>query len=104
VVRLQGGKQRLEYPIGKVLYETSGWINDARISPDGKHVAFIDHPVVPDDRGSIAIVNREGELKRLTPIYPTGRSLCWAPDSKEVWYTASLLGDDLGQCRLRHEL
>jgi hypothetical protein len=96
VVRLEGGKERLEYPIGKVLYETPGWINDVRISPDGKHVAFIDHPLVPDDRGAIAVVNREGELKRLTPIYPTGRSLCWTPDGREVWYTGSLLGDDSG--------
>ena len=96
VVRHAGGKERLEYPIGKVLYETPGWINDLRISPDGKHVAFVDHPLVPDDRGAIAVVNREGELKRLTPIYPTGRSLCWAPDGKEVWYTASLLADDSG--------
>ena len=78
VARLERGKERLEYPIGKVLYETPGWINDVRISPDGKHVAFIDHPLVTDDRGAIAVVNREGDLKHLTPIYATGRSLCWA--------------------------
>ena len=45
VVRFAAGKVRLEYPLGKVLYETEGWISDARVSPDGERVAFIDHPI-----------------------------------------------------------
>ena len=44
VVRDVGGKNRLEYPIGKVLRETPGWISHPRISPDGELVAFIEHP------------------------------------------------------------
>ena len=44
VVRNVGGRERLEYPIGKVLYETSGgWISYPRVSPKGNYVAFIDH-------------------------------------------------------------
>src|ERR1019366_437793 len=39
VVRSEKGKQRLEFLIGKVLFETSGWMNDVRISPDGTQVA-----------------------------------------------------------------
>ena len=35
VVREEGGKRRLEYPIGKVLYETAGSIREPRFSPDG---------------------------------------------------------------------
>lgn len=96
VVRRDRGKQRLEFPIGKVLFETSGWITDVRISPDGTQVAFMDHSVLPDDRGAVALVDRQGSVKRLTPYYATGRSLCWTPDGKEVWYTASLEGEDPG--------
>ena len=44
VVRDLGGKVRLEYPIGKVLYETAGWISHPRVSPEGDVVAFLDHP------------------------------------------------------------
>src|SRR5262249_42899050 len=33
IVRQQGGKVRLEYPAGKVLYETAGWISHPRVSP-----------------------------------------------------------------------
>ena len=43
VVRQQGGKVRLEYPVGKVLYETAGWISHPRVSPRGDEVAFLDH-------------------------------------------------------------
>jgi Tol biopolymer transport system component len=96
VVRQSGGQQRLEFPIGKVLFETPGWISDVRISTDGTQVAFMDHPVVPDDRGAVALVDRQGKVKRLTPYYSTGRSLCWHPDGKEIWYTASIESSDSG--------
>jgi hypothetical protein len=42
--RRVAGKMRLEYPVGKVLYETAAWVSHPRVSPDGKLVAFIDHP------------------------------------------------------------
>ncbi len=37
---LVGNRSRLEYPIGKVLYEAAGWVSLARVSPDGRMVAF----------------------------------------------------------------
>ena len=94
VVRRERGKQRLEYPIGKVLFETSGWITDVRISPDGTHVGFIDHPTIPDDRGAIALSDKDGHVQRLTTYFPTGRSMCWDPAGKELWYTASFGGEE----------
>src|SRR5436190_22448478 len=39
-----------------VLYETAGWISHPRVAPDGKTVAFIDHPTRGDDAGAVAIV------------------------------------------------
>ena len=96
VVRRSGGKQRLEFPIGKVLFETTGWITDVRISPKGGDIAFIDHPLVPDDRGAVAVADTQGNIQRLTPYASTGRSLCWKPDGKEIWFTASLQGEDPG--------
>jgi len=96
VVRRESGKQRLEYPIGKVLFETSGWITDVRISPDGAQVGFIEHPQVPDDRGAISVADKQGHVQRLTPYYGTGRSMCWTPDGKEIWYTATFVEEDAG--------
>jgi hypothetical protein len=51
VVRDINGQNRLEYPSGKVLYQTAGWISNPRFSPNGKYIAFIDHPERRDDAG-----------------------------------------------------
>jgi len=94
VVRRDGEIERLEFPIGKVLFRTPGWISDVRISPDASHVAFIHHPITPDDSGEVALVDRQASVKSLTATYPTARGLCWTPDGNELWYTASQTGYD----------
>ena len=55
IVRVVPGRMRIEYPIGKVLYETSAWVSHLRVSPRGDQVAFIDHPTPGDDGGSVAV-------------------------------------------------
>jgi serine/threonine protein kinase/Tol biopolymer transport system component len=95
VVRNASGRERLEYPVGKVLYETSGgWISYPRVSPKGDYVAFIDHANQGDDGGSVAVVDLTGNKKKLTrDWYGTG-GLAWSPTGEEVWFTASELGVD----------
>jgi serine/threonine protein kinase/Tol biopolymer transport system component len=95
VVHNVGGRDRLEYPVGKVLYETSGgWISYPRVSPKGDCVAFIDHTNQGDDGGSVAVVDLSGKKKKLTrEWYGTG-GLAWSPTGEEVWFTASELGVD----------
>ena len=44
VVRMAGDRCRLEFPPGRVLYETDGFITDMRISPREDRIAFLDHP------------------------------------------------------------
>ncbi len=95
VVRNIGGKDRLEFPIGKTLYETSGWISHPRISPKGDQVAFIDHPVQGDTIGSVAMVDLNGNKKNLTAEAPGGAmGLAWSPSGDEIWYTAATVGID----------
>jgi serine/threonine protein kinase/Tol biopolymer transport system component len=94
VVRNFGGRNRLEFPIGKSLYETGGWIGHPRVSPHGDHIAFIDHPVQGDDSGSLAIVDMAGNKKNLSGEWYTIQGLAWAPSGKEVWFTASKSGVD----------
>jgi eukaryotic-like serine/threonine-protein kinase len=95
VVRSVAGRERLEYPIGKVLYETTGgWISYPRVGPKGDYVAFIDHPNQGDDGGSVAVVDLSGNKKKLTrDWYGTG-GLAWSSNGEEVWFTASELGVD----------
>ena len=93
VVRNVGGHDRLEYPAGKVLYESSGgWISYPRVSPKGDFVAFMDHPNQGDDGGSIAVVDVSGHTKELTREWYGTQGLAWTPDGNEVWFTASELG------------
>ena len=94
VVRDYGGRNRLEYPIGKVLYETGGWISHPRVSPGGDRVAFLDHPVQGDDSGSLALVDLNGKKTTLSGEWYTIQGLAWSPSGKEVWFTASKSGVD----------
>jgi hypothetical protein len=65
IVRDVNGRNRLEFPIGKVLYETSGWISHPRVSRKGDLVAFLDHPLPGDDGGSLRVVDLSGSVKTL---------------------------------------
>ena len=94
VVRDFGGRNRLEFPIGNALYETGGWIGHPRISPDGRLIAFLDHPNQGDDAGTLAIVDLKGNKKVLTGEWYTAQGLAWSPDGKEIWFTASKSGTD----------
>ncbi|MGD1022947.1 MAG: protein kinase [Candidatus Sulfotelmatobacter sp.] len=94
VVRDFGGRNRLEFPIGKPLYETGGWIGHPRVSPKGDLIAFIDHPVQGDDRGTLAIVDAAGHKKNLSDEWYTIQGLAWSANGKEVWFTASKSGVD----------
>ncbi|CAN5871258.1 hypothetical protein BH24ACI1_BH24ACI1_05480 [soil metagenome] len=92
IIREVEGKDRLEYPIGKVLYEVSGNLSDVRVSPDGESVAFFEHPQKNDDRGSVNMVDLGGKKTMLTDGYWSERGLGWSPDGKEVLFAASLSG------------
>ncbi|HLB87654.1 MAG TPA: protein kinase [Terriglobales bacterium] len=92
VVRDLGGQNRLEYPIGKVLYQTGGWISHPRISPKGNLIAFIDHPARRDDAGSVVVVDMAGNKKTLSGEWETAQGLAWSPGGDEVWFTTARLG------------
>ena len=93
VVREVGGRSRLEYPIGRVLYEeTSGFLSHPRISRDGESVAFLDHPVRFDDAGGLAVVDKSGRKKTLVSDFLTIWGLSWSSDGKEVWFTGTPIG------------
>ncbi len=96
VVKTSGPRQKytLEYPMGRVLYETAGWISHARISPDGEHVAFLDHAIALDDRGAVAVVDRAGKKTRLSADYSSADGLAWSPGRREIWYTAAEAGNN----------
>jgi len=94
VVRDFGGMNRLEFPIGKPLYQTGGWIGHPRLSPKGDFIAFADHPLQGDDSGALAVLDSTGHKRKLSDQWFTIQGLAWSPDGKEIWFTASKSGTD----------
>jgi len=92
VVRTVGGRSHLEFPIGRVLYQSVGWISHPRFSPRGERIAFLDHPFLNDDRGTVAIVDLAGVKKTLTADWESEEGLGWSPEGNEIWFTASRAG------------
>jgi dipeptidyl aminopeptidase/acylaminoacyl peptidase len=83
IVQDLGARDRIEYPIGTPLYETSGVISMLRVSPDGDRVAFGEYPQRGDDRGLIKVVDRGATLS------VDGRLLL-GQDSKNTWQVVDL--------------
>ena len=87
VVRRVDGFERLEFPLGKVLYQTSGFISDIRFSPSGDRIAFADHPLYSDDAGPIAVVDRDGHRTALSDDgWISLHGLAWSKDGSEIWF------------------
>jgi Tol biopolymer transport system component len=81
-----GNLQRLEYPIGKTIYTPSGWVSGVRVSPDGRYIAFVDHPTRGDNDGRLKIVDAEGKVRAEGPYANLG--VAWSPKGDEVWSSA----------------
>src|SRR5262249_25207213 len=79
---------RLESPVGKVLFETTGWISNPRFSPRGDRIAFLHHPIFYDDMGEVRVVDLQGRGKVLGEKWPRILGLAWAPDATEILFTA----------------
>ncbi len=89
IVRLADRKVQLEYPAGKVLYTTSGYLDYVRVSPTGNEVAFAEHPVFDDDRGWVSVIDGSGKVKKLTDEFWGIQGLAWAAKQNEIWFTAA---------------
>ncbi len=87
VCRLLGNRNRIEYPIGKVLYEPAVWASGVRFSPDGRHLAFLDHPQGGNNDGYVKIIDTSGAVRVTGPFIQGGGGLAWSPDGSEVWYS-----------------
>jgi Tol biopolymer transport system component len=89
VVRLANNQTQLEYPLGKPLYATAGYLDYVRVSPSGREVAFLEHPVFGDDRGWVSVIDAGGRRKSLTKEYASIQGLAWSRSGKEIWFTAN---------------
>ena len=79
----------LEFPPGKVLYETTGgtWLSHPRVSPRGDQIAFLEHPQGGDDDGFVEIVDFAGNKKVQSREFQTVEGLAWDPSGDAVWFS-----------------
>jgi len=90
----ENGHWRLEYPIGKVIFDGINWISNPRISPDGKWIAFADHENPSgDDEGSVAVIAADGKDnnidKKLSSGWSSVEGILWSPSGDEIWFASS---------------
>lgn len=93
VVRCGGSQQTLEYPLGHVIYRTTGWVDHVRFSPNGDAIGFLDHPIAGDDRGYVAWVDRQGKVMRVTGEWGALKGLAWTPNGEELWFSGDQGGE-----------
>src|SRR5262249_49797950 len=91
VLRLVGLKYRIEFPIGRVVYEANYPTYWIRVSPDGERVVFVDQEPGAQDKSllqtSLATIDRTGQKQVLTPVAKAQMqpsALAWSPNGKEV--------------------
>jgi eukaryotic-like serine/threonine-protein kinase len=84
VVRLDGPKARLEFPIGRVLYTSDTLISSIRVSPKGDRVAFSE--AVRGGGDLIRVVDRSGSASTLATTSGV-LGVPWSPSGDEVWYS-----------------
>ncbi len=96
VARNTGLRRRLEFPIGKVLHETAGWISHVRIAPDGRRVLFLDHPLRGDNIGAATVIDDTGGRKVLAPF---AVDVAWAPQGDGIWLDDGRFVDLAGDAR-----
>ncbi len=84
-----GGRDRLEYPIGKVLYTTEGFLSSVRVSPGGDLIGFFDHPTRDSTRGVVCLVDKQGRKSVLTPEFSGTQLLLWSPAGNEIFFSTN---------------
>ena len=80
VVHNVGGKYRVEFPIGKILYETTDGIESMRFSPRGDRLA------ISQDDWTILTVDLSGKVTTLSKGWGNIGNVAWRPDGGEIWF------------------
>ena len=85
VAREVSGRIRLEYPLGKTLYETNRRISNVRISRDGTWIAFCEG----GEQVSVEVIRASDGVRRILSEgwFPSATGLAWSADGREVWFT-----------------
>ena len=84
VVRRVNGRDRLEFPIDHVLYESDGFMVCPRVARDGDRVAFLERASGAE---LVGIVNGAGEKKTVAKSEGAATGLAWSMSGEELMYS-----------------
>jgi eukaryotic-like serine/threonine-protein kinase len=76
----------LEYPLGKVLYRTTGWLGSVRVAPDGVTLAFTEHPSLDGVGGRVCLLDPTGKKRELTGDVGLLGGLAWRDGGREILF------------------
>jgi serine/threonine protein kinase len=86
VSRTVGGKNRIEYPIGTVLYESGGRPPiSLRVSPKGDLLAFFEFDNAVADY-AVTVLDLHRKKRVLSRGWRAEGNLAWAPKGDEIWF------------------
>lgn len=90
VTHYVGSHCTLEFPPGKVLYQTTGeaWLSDPRVSPRGDQIAFLEHPLGRnEDAGYLAVIDLAGNKRTLSQESVSVSGVAWDPAGDAIWFS-----------------
>lgn len=87
IIRKRDDRCVLEYPPGKVLFESPVFMGHCRVSPDGKFVAFARFHRSGEGEGSVCVVDTAGESRTLVAVATNLNGIAWSPTGDAVWWS-----------------
>jgi Tol biopolymer transport system component len=89
IARWVDGQSRIEYPVGKVLWESQLAPFSLKISPDAQRVAVSHYGA--GSRIGITVIDRNGKIEALGLVsgqttLVEGSALRWTSDGREIWF------------------
>ncbi len=94
VSRRVGGRNRIEYPIGTVRYESDGLSPETlRVSPNGDRIAFFE----PDNQlgnYTVTVLDMNGRKQALSRGWQELLGLAWSAKGDEIWFGGAKAGGE----------
>ena len=91
VIRRVGNMNVVEYPAGRVIYQTPNGLGSPRVSPKGDAVAVFEYDA---EKRSVVVLRPGQERKVLSSGWLYASRLAWRPDGREIWFSAARSGND----------
>jgi hypothetical protein len=88
-VRQVGGKYRVEFPRGKVIYESDHPLGYVRVAPRANAIAFAEYVGIFGDAARLIVVDRSGKRLNHPEVFVSLEGVAWSASGDEVFFGAT---------------